>query len=407
MIGMVKTKLTHLVTDYRARTTLWVAVTGLIVLSPFAINNFIGQRYLLGVGSLAILIILFVHAWLILHGRFLPLLNAFGLVPTIIFFLNLSLQNQGIIGALWCYPSILAFYFILPSRHALVANLCLLAIALPSVWFTLEHSLASRVIATMVAVTLFAAIFVRVITDQQRKLELQEEQRREGMASVSHELRTPLATLMAQVEAMHDGIRPFDKEQLTYVSKSVDHLSHLVDDLYQLALADVSALVCRGVPERFDQIVADSVDMAREKFTERRLSVVTDIKKPTVVAGEERLLRQIIDNLLENCYRYTVGGGEVFITLDKNDTDCELTVADNGPGVSTNVLHLLFDRFFRVDTSRAREKGGSGLGLSIVKAFTEAHHGQVTAFHTAQGGLGITISLPLATNDGSNSFINQ
>lgn len=395
------------VSDYRAKTTLWFAVTALFILPPFVINNFLQRRIVVGVLSLLVVSVLCVHAWYIRRGQFLPLVNAFGLVPAIIAFLVASMHRQGMIGALWCYPAIPAFYFILPSRYALIASICLLIVALPQVWLILEPELAIRVAATLVAVTAFSGIFVRVITHQQSRLEEQEEQRREGMASVSHELRTPLATLMAQVEAMHDGIRPLDKEQLSTVSRSVDHLSHLVDDLYHLALADVSALVCRATPERLDRIVEEAVDMARGKLARRQLSVAMQIDKPIVVNGEERLLRQIIDNLLENCHRYTNTAGEVFIALDKNENECELTVADNGPGVSDNALRSLFDRFFRVDTSRARENGGSGLGLSLVKAFTEAHCGHVTAYHTAQGGLGITISLPLASSNHPDTIDRQ
>jgi diguanylate cyclase len=161
------------VTDFRSKSTLGVAVAALFLLTPFAVNNFVQGRYLLGVGSFAIVVILAVSAWGIRRGRDYSSLTLFALVPAILFFLVFSLRKQGMVGVFWCYPAVLAFYFMLPERKAWVANAGLLAVALPQVWDVIEAPLAARVAATLLAVSIFSAIFVRVITNQQRRLEAQ------------------------------------------------------------------------------------------------------------------------------------------------------------------------------------------------------------------------------------------
>ena len=150
-----------------------VAVTALIFLTPFSINNFFQGRYVLGAGSLAIVAMLAVNAWGTSRGRYNPALTFLSIVPAILFFLVIAFRKQGIIGALWCYPAVISFYFMLPERKAWLANAAILCVALPMAWTVLEFPLAARVAATLVAVSTFSAIFVRVIATQQYQLQAQ------------------------------------------------------------------------------------------------------------------------------------------------------------------------------------------------------------------------------------------
>ncbi|MCG6873637.1 MAG: GGDEF domain-containing protein [Betaproteobacteria bacterium] len=159
--------------DFRGKATQGVALAALVLLTPFSLNNFYQGRYILGAGSLAIVAILAASAWGVSRGRDYSSLTLLGLVPAVVFFLAFALRKQGIIGALWCYPAVISFYFMLPERKAWIANAVLLAVALPQAWGALEAPLAARVAATLLAVSAFSAIFVRVIIDQQRRLEAQ------------------------------------------------------------------------------------------------------------------------------------------------------------------------------------------------------------------------------------------
>lgn len=157
--------------DFLHKSSLGIALVGVVILTPFSINNFIQQRYVLGAGSLVIVIILSINAWLISRERYYSSITLLVLIPTITFFLVLALVRQGNIGALWCYPAIISFYFMLPERKAWIVNVIFLGVIFPVAWHVLDHPLAMRFGATLLAVSFFSAVFIRVITEQQEKLQ--------------------------------------------------------------------------------------------------------------------------------------------------------------------------------------------------------------------------------------------
>ncbi|WP_166264141.1 GGDEF domain-containing protein [Marinobacter caseinilyticus] len=156
--------------DFRRGATFGITLAGLLFLAPFAINNFFQGRVVLGSVALMIIAVLGINAWSIHRGRFLPNLTMLGLTPAIIFFLMVALREQGIIGVLWCYPSVTCFYFMLPERKAWIANAALLITLLPQAWLVVEPEVGVRVIATLLLVNAFSIIFIRVIVDLQEKL---------------------------------------------------------------------------------------------------------------------------------------------------------------------------------------------------------------------------------------------
>lgn len=379
---------------FRSRATYGVALTALLFVTPFALTNFLHGRELLALGSLAVVAMLTFIAWAAYRGFYSSIAVLAVVVPVIVLFLALAFHQLGIIGALWCYPAVIAFYFMLPERPARMANLLLLLVMIPHAWYLLTPAIAARVTVTLIISTLFAAIFVRIFTRQQVRLERSEEKRREGMAGISHELRTPLATLNAQVDAMLDGIRPTDRPQLQVLSRSLEHISALVDDLYLLALADVGELVCRRERVRWDLVIDESIEAASHQLEQRGISLQMKIDRPVTLQGDPRRLRQILDNLLENCSRYARDKATVTVSLHCHQRGAELSVSDNGPGVSSEALPHLFERFYRADSSRSRASGGAGLGLALIKALAEAHGGSVGAAHAPQGGLRVVVTMP-------------
>lgn len=393
--------------NYRAKATLWLTNSALLLLPPFAINNFIQERYILGWGSVLVVLILLLHLWTIRRGRYLPELTRLGLVPAIILFLALAFKELGITGALWFYPSSIVFYFVLPRVQAITANGILLVIAVPLSLLYLDLGLAARFSITLLAVSSFGGIFLYIIESQQKMVEQKEMQLRDTIASASHELRNPLATMIAQIEAMLDRIRPLDQEQLKILSHSGDHLTELVDDLYLLSLTDVNELNYDKKQEHLDEILNEAIAAISSKFIDKKFNLILSIASPIIIRGDARRLRQIIDNILENCCRYSTSGGDLAITLKPDKKWAVLTITDSGPGVSESELPLLFDRFYRIDKSRSRKYGGTGLGLSLVKALTEVHGGEVNAHHAQKGGLSIMVKLPLIKVDEIKLRIND
>ena len=221
-----------------------------------------------------------------------------------------------------------------------------------------------------------------------------EELRRRFMADVSHELRTPIAVLRAGLEALEDGVRPLTRESVASLQGEVAALGKLVEDLYQLALADVGALSYRK--ERID--LAEPLEQAVEPFaarlSERGLRLESNFAPGLKVTADADRLAQAFRNLLENSARYTDTGGKVRVTARRNGSGIKIDFEDSAPGVPADALPHLFERFYRVEGSRSRANGGAGLGLAIVRSVVEAHGGAIDAGASPLGGLRVTISLP-------------
>lgn len=227
-----------------------------------------------------------------------------------------------------------------------------------------------------------------------------ERMRRDFMADISHELRTPLAVMRAQLEAMEDGIRPLDGGSLRSLQAEVGALTKLVDDLFDLSLAEVGGPTYRR--ERIDLRVLLPVvaDAFRASFAERGLTLDLVLPaQPLWVFGDESRLGQLLHNLLENSRRYTdAGGGTVLRALREGD-EVRVQCEDSAPGVDPASLERLFERFYRAERSRNRASGGTGLGLAICRGIAEVHGGRLTAEASPLGGLRLTLSLPAAGED--------
>ena len=229
-------------------------------------------------------------------------------------------------------------------------------------------------------------------------LEQAETARRSFLADVSHELRTPLAILRGEIEALQDGVRSLSPEALESLQAEVGALSALVDDLHELADADVgSAQYERGEVD-IAGLLRATLYAFRERLASRRLAVDTSgvPGERVVVDGDARRLTQLFNNLFENTLRYTDEGGHVEVSLRTSKGDVELDLQDSPPGVPKQLLPRLFERLFRVEGSRNRALGGTGLGLALCRSIVEMHGGDIEASESKLGGLRIVVRLPRA-----------
>jgi two-component system sensor histidine kinase BaeS len=223
-----------------------------------------------------------------------------------------------------------------------------------------------------------------------------ERSRKQWVADTSHELRTPLSVLRAQLEALHDGVRPATSEHLALLLRQVQSLSQLVDDLYALACADSARL-----PYAMGSLAVWSVvDETWRSFAERfrTQALATSIAAPPgrpMMRGDGDRLRQVLGNLLENSVRYTEAGGRVELAGGTDGGQLRICLDDSAPGVPEPLLDRLGERFFRAEPSRSRAFGGAGLGLAMSRQIVEAHGGQMAFSGSPLGGLRVTIALPL------------
>ncbi|HBP76030.1 MAG TPA: two-component sensor histidine kinase [Alcanivorax sp.] len=235
---------------------------------------------------------------------------------------------------------------------------------------------------------------IRHVDSLGERLDQGQKARQRWFSDIAHELRTPLSVLQGELEAVVDGVRPLNHETIAALESEVRQLTHLVNDLHDLALADAGNLRYHFTALDLDTLCEDAVDAVRPALGRRRVRLRTDLS-PARVNGDPVRLRQLLDNLLQNSLKYTDEGGEVHLTLGRDGDDWRLTLNDSAPGVPDDALPKLFDHLYRVESSRNRQTGGAGLGLAIARRIVEAHGGTMEADHSPLGGLRITVRLPL------------
>jgi two-component system sensor histidine kinase BaeS len=228
-------------------------------------------------------------------------------------------------------------------------------------------------------------------------LEKSELTRRQWVADISHELRTPLAILRCEIEALQDGIRQPSRDTIHSLHGEVLRLGRLVNDLFQLSLSDVGALSYKKNNLDLADVLSDAVAIYRGEFISKGISLDSNLseQKPVELFGDSERLHQLFTNLLDNALKYTYEGGALKISLQQHENIAVIDFQDSAPGVTVTELERLFERLYRVESSRNRATGGAGLGLAICKNIVEAHGGDITARQSLQGGVWIQVVLPL------------
>ncbi len=227
-------------------------------------------------------------------------------------------------------------------------------------------------------------------------LQQHRQARRQWGADIAHELRTPLSILRGEIQALQDGVRALTPQALDSLHAECERLGLLIEDLYQLSLADAGALNYRFESLDMAELVHESLDLQRAACLDAGLKLEEDLAGPLQVRGDARRLVQMLNNLLMNARRYTDAPGRIRATLSEHENQVRLVVEDTAPGVPSEALPRLFDRLYRVEESRARSAGGAGLGLAICRAIVDAHAGSITAEPSALGGLRVVVDLPRA-----------
>lgn len=206
-----------------------------------------------------------------------------------------------------------------------------------------------------------------------------EQLRKAMVADVAHELRTPLTNLRGYLEALNDGILPPSSETLQMLQQENLRLVHLVDNLQQLARADAA----RAYLKREDIVLADlvrqMVELHHPNFQKKNIGIAITGDDGTPVSADRDKLLQALQNLLDNCCKYTPENGRVKISIRRTGDGIKVDFCNSGPGIAPTDLPFIFERFFRADRSRSRDAGGAGIGLAITKELIEAHGGTVGA----------------------------
>jgi len=238
--------------------------------------------------------------------------------------------------------------------------------------------------------------------------EMREAQivRQEFVGDISHELKTPIFAIEGFLETLLDGALEDEKVNRVFLTKAlnnVSRLANLVNDLLTVSQLEAGHLSMNPEAFRIYELILDVAEMLEHKLTYNnrsvKLQVNSSVPERTRVRADRNRIQQVLINLVDNAIKYGKPDGQVTVLLDANSENqphkLRITVQDDGPGIPAEDLPKIFDRFYRVEKSRARHAGGNGLGLSIVKSLVEAHK-ETLRVESRPGRTAFTFTLPEA-----------
>jgi two-component system, OmpR family, sensor histidine kinase BaeS len=233
----------------------------------------------------------------------------------------------------------------------------------------------------------------RALDEMILKLETSEGERRNLLTSIGHDLRTPLASMQAAVEALQDEVAPDPAAYLRGISLDLEHLTHLVDDLFLLSRIDAGRLDLAPAEVDLAELADEAAEAVAPVAARRRIRVLVSTPGRMGVMADSAALGRVFRNLLANALRHSPDDGEVRVELTRSESQIKTVVIDQGEGFSDGIRSRAFERFARADDSRNRESGGTGLGLAIARAIVEAHGGTI-AIEDGPGGR-VRFALPI------------
>jgi signal transduction histidine kinase len=227
-------------------------------------------------------------------------------------------------------------------------------------------------------------------------LEQTERRRLEVIGNVAHELRTPIATLEGYLEGLLDGVIEPTPQTWAMLHTEAGRLRRLVDDLQELSRAEARQIPLSPQSVAPQRLVQDALNPLEGQFAEKGLELQIHVREnlPPVKADPTRAV-QILTNVLVNALRYTPAPGRVEVSVSREGTAVAFRITDSGVGLTPDQLAHIFERFYRVDKSRSRAFGGSGIGLTIAQSLAQAMGGEIRAESAGLGrGSSFTLTLP-------------
>lgn len=230
------------------------------------------------------------------------------------------------------------------------------------------------------------------------RLERIEDTRRRLLSDLAHEMRTPLATLHVYVEGLEEGVATWDDETSRVITGQLERLTRLAEDLDDVSRAEEGRIALELEDQSVPELLAAAHEHARSAYAAKGVRLVLDTGDPDCRTRVDRQrIGQVLGNLLSNALRHSPSGGGVTLSARPDGDWVVIEVADTGDGLTTEQLPHVFERFYRGDSARDRDHGGSGIGLTISKALVEAHGGRISAQSAGPGqGSTFTVVLPRA-----------
>lgn len=261
-----------------------------------------------------------------------------------------------------------------------------------------EHATAMRMAANLAAV---AIENVRLLERESTARAAAEESNRlkdEFLATVSHELRTPLTAILGWSRMLEGGLETeMAARAIQTIKRNAKAQAQIIDDILDVSRIITGNLYLELHPIELASVLEAAVNVVRPTAEAKGIKVEVDFgPEPTVVSGDANRLQQVFWNLLSNAVKFTAPGGQVRLSLRQLESEVEIEIADNGPGIRPEFLPYVFDRFRQADSTSTRQHGGLGLGLAIARHLVEIHGGTISAASAGEGkGATFSLRLPL------------
>jgi len=239
----------------------------------------------------------------------------------------------------------------------------------------------------------------RSFNEMSTRVQATQQSQRDFVANVSHDLKTPLTSIQGFAQAILDGTAsaPEELSQAAGVIYSeADRMHRMVLDLLELARMDAGIADFKRQPVDLTSLLRGLVDKLSPQARQAQVNLRAEIGPLTTMTGDEDHLVQAFGNLVDNALKFTPANGEVVIRAGQAAGQVEVSVSDTGPGIPSEALSHIFDRFYQVDKSRSRERRGSGLGLSIASEIINTHRGTISIQSQPGKGSTFTVTLPVA-----------
>ncbi|QIV88755.1 two-component sensor histidine kinase [Glutamicibacter mishrai] len=243
--------------------------------------------------------------------------------------------------------------------------------------------------------------YILLLADDRTEITRTEAMRNDFVANVSHELKTPVGAISLLAEAITEAaddptaVRRFS----TRMDKESRRLAALVQDIIELSRLQASDAIVQGKEVNIDSVVAEAVDRSHLIAEEKGIDITVGGHLDEPILGDPDLLMTAVRNLIDNAIRYSPENTKVGVGIRQRDGYAQISVTDQGPGISPEEQERVFERFYRVDSARSRQTGGTGLGLSIVKHVLANHGGEVSLWSQPGQGSTFTLRLPLADEE--------
>ena len=224
------------------------------------------------------------------------------------------------------------------------------------------------------------------------------DKQKQFIADASHELRTPLSVIktnLALITANREETIQSQAKWIEYIEAQTDRMSNLVDGLLDLAKLDYKESQSFFCPFDFSKTLTSMALSFESILFEKKITLETQIKPDVFLNGDEEGMKKVINILMDNAIKNTPASGNISLQLRSDKNKIELSLTNTGPGIAAEHLEKIFERFYRVDTSRSRENGGYGLGLSIAKSIVEQHQGRIYARSNPAKNTSFVVELPL------------